>query len=127
MCTLDYAATSLRSHDDFARKAVEILEQEHLLVIRNSLNDDEVQVLHDYCCKEDLHGQQAGHRAIGEKDASKRSGTRLYNCLCQKLGLACDFCNWKDRTSYQGFSSLSQSISNTSCRIPETACEITCL
>jgi hypothetical protein len=49
-------------------------------------------VLHD--CYQDLHGQQAGQRAIGEKDASKRSGTRLYNCLCQ-LGPACDFYNWK--------------------------------
>ena len=94
-CTLDYATTSL-NHDDFVRKAVEVLEKEHMLVVQNCLNDDEVQVLYE--CYKDLHQQQAGQRAIGEKDASKRSGTRLYNCLCQ-LGPACDFYDWKDGTA----------------------------
>lgn len=94
-CTLDYATTSL-NHDEFVRKAVEVLEKEHMLVVQNCLNDDEVQVLYE--CYKDLHQQQAGQRAIGEKDASKRSGTRLYNCLCQ-LGPACDFYDWKDGTA----------------------------
>lgn len=93
-CTVDYATTTL-NHDAFVRNAVRILEQEHMLIVHNCLSDDEVQVLYD--CYEDLHQQQAGQRAIGEKDASKRSGTRLYNCLCQ-LGPACDFYNWKDGT-----------------------------
>lgn len=93
-CTLDYAATPL-THDDFVCKAVSILEQEHMLVIQNCWNDDEIHVLYD--CYKTLHAQQAGQRAIGEKDASKRSGTRLYNCRCQ-LGPACDFYNWKDAT-----------------------------
>jgi hypothetical protein len=96
-CTVDYATTTL-SHDDVVRKAVEILEQEHMLIIHNCLKEEEVQILHD--CYTDLHQQQqAGgtggqQRAIGEKDASKRSGTRLYNCLCQR-GPVCGFYNWK--------------------------------
>jgi hypothetical protein len=48
-----------------------------------------------------LHSEYAelldfkGDSAIGEKDASKRSGTRLYNCLCQ-VGPNCGFEGWKE-------------------------------
>jgi hypothetical protein len=93
-CTLNFGSTTL-SYDQFVQTAVEILQQEHMLVIQNCLNDAEIQILYD--CYQKLHHQQSGQRAIGEKDASKRSGTRLYNCLCQ-LGPACDFYNWKDGT-----------------------------
>jgi Phytanoyl-CoA dioxygenase (PhyH) len=93
-CTMDFGRTTL-SYDQFVQTAVETLEQEHMLVIQNCLDDHEIQILHD--CYIDLHRKQSGQRAIGEKDASKRSGTRLYNCLCQ-LGPACDFYDWKDGT-----------------------------
>ena len=86
-CTLDHANTAL-DDDAFVQRAVSILEQEHVLIIHNCLNEKEIGTLHD--CYEDLHRLQAGQKAIGEKDASKRSGTRLYNCLCQ-LGPACGF------------------------------------
>lgn len=36
-----------------------------------------------------------GVTAIGEKDASKRSGTRFYNCRCQQ-GPKCEFKGWRD-------------------------------
>jgi hypothetical protein len=94
-CTLDYASTTL-CHEEFCEKAVEILEREHLLVIHNCLDDNEVNRLKE--CYELHHSEQAGQRAIGEKDASKRSGTRLYNCLCQ-LGPACNFYGWKQGTN----------------------------
>ena len=93
-CTLDYANTAL-DDDAFVQRAVSILEQEHVLIIHNCLNEKEIGTLHD--CYEELHRLQAGQKAIGEKDASKRSGTRLYNCLCQ-LGPACGFYDWKDGT-----------------------------
>ena len=93
-CTLDYANTALND-DDFVQRAVNILEQEHVLVIHNCLDDTETKTLYD--CYEKHHRLQAGQKAIGEKDASKRSGTRLYNCLCQ-LGPACGFYDWKDGT-----------------------------
>lgn len=94
-CTLDYATTNL-GHDEFVQKAVETLEQEHVLVVHNCFSEKEVKTLHD--CYVSHHGRQAGQQAIGEKDASKRSGTRLYNCLCQ-LGPACGFYDWKEGTT----------------------------
>jgi hypothetical protein len=106
-CTLDFASLmSSADNDDspannrlrqaFVHRAVEILEQEHMLVINNCLSEDETQVLE--ACYKELHQRQVGQRAIGERDASKRSGTRLYNCLCQ-LGPACGFYDWKDGTA----------------------------
>jgi hypothetical protein len=52
LCNHEFEVT-----DAFVRSAVQILEQEHMLIVHNCLSDDEVRVLHD--CYEDLH-QQAG-------------------------------------------------------------------
>ena len=86
-CTLDYKTAtsggSGGSNDDadFCRRAIEILEQHQALVIHNCMDPEGLLILQE--TYERLHQQQAGQTAIGEKDASKRSGTRLYNCLCQ--------------------------------------------
>ena len=81
-CTLDYQKQRPNCSDaDFCRRAVEILEEHHVLIIHNCMDADGLAVLQE--TYERLHQEQAGQTAIGEKDASKRSGTRLYNCLCQ--------------------------------------------
>lgn len=93
-CTLDY-----QQHDgtdeDFCRRAVQILEENNALVIHNCMDSNGLAVLQETYQR--LHQAQSGQTAIGEKDASKRSGTRLYNCLCQ-LGPACGFYDWKTGT-----------------------------
>ncbi|CAB9500925.1 expressed unknown protein [Seminavis robusta] len=94
-CTLDACAINNNNanksdRDSLVKQAVSILEQEHCLVLHNCLSCNEIQVLQETYGALREHGQTA----IGEKDPTRRSGTRLYNCLCQ-LGPACDFYDWK--------------------------------
>lgn len=98
-CTLDYASvksnTNNYNESDFLRQAIKILEDEHFLVIHNCWSPGDIKIMQE--CYQELHQEQASQNAIGERDASKRSGTRLYNCLCQ-YGPACNFYDWKPGT-----------------------------
>ncbi|KAJ1462608.1 hypothetical protein M885DRAFT_610645 [Pelagophyceae sp. CCMP2097] len=68
-------------------EAVAAIRAQHCCVILGALAPGEV---------EDMLEEYASHArvaAIGEKAASKRSGTRFFNCTCQ-LGPACAFGGW---------------------------------
>ena len=92
MISLDAASGNGIDPDDLVARAVDILEQYHMVILHGVLDDGEIATLHaDYQHFLDF----SGDAAIGEKDASKRSGTRLYNCACQ-VGPACKFRGWKD-------------------------------
>ncbi len=74
--------------------AVECLNKYQMCILHNVLSDSEVAAVHaEFYDMLDLTGDSA----IGEKDASKRSGTRMYNCKCQ-VGPSCHFHGWKERT-----------------------------
>lgn len=63
------------------QKALQALQTRHMCILHNALSSDELEVLmQEYRELLDF----TGHPAIGETDAVKRSGTRLYNCACQK-------------------------------------------
>jgi len=80
------------AHLAFVGRAESILEEHNMIIIKNALSAAEVATLHaEYVS---LHSLQGTQQAIGEKDASKRSGTRMYNCQCQ-LGPKCTFKDWK--------------------------------
>ena len=77
--------------DEIITRATEILQRYHMVILHGVLSKDDVATLHcDYRTFLDF----SGDAAIREKDASKRSGTRLYNCACQ-VGPACKFRGWK--------------------------------
>ena len=72
-------------------RAVEILEKHHMVIIHNVLSEAEVaEVRKEYESLLDFSGDSA----VGEKDATKRSGTRFYNCHCQ-VGPNCPWQGWK--------------------------------
>ena len=74
-------------------RAVELLTRYNMIILHNALPQDDIaSITSDY---ENLL-DRSGQTAIGEKDSSKRSGTRFYNCRCQ-LGPACEFAGWKDK------------------------------
>ncbi|GMI07036.1 hypothetical protein TrVE_jg293 [Triparma verrucosa] len=76
----------------FVDKVIEILHTYNMCIILNALSDDEISsVMESYDDLLDLNGVTA----IGEKDASKRSGTRFYNCRCQQ-GPKCGFKGWRE-------------------------------
>jgi hypothetical protein len=73
-------------------KAIETLKKHSACILHNALSSAEMDsMLEDYDNLLDTTGQ----KAIGEKDASKRSGTRFFNCACQ-LGPGCKFHDWRD-------------------------------
>jgi hypothetical protein len=77
--------------DTIVTQATTILEHYHMVILHNVLTPEDIQSI--YGEYEDLL-DLTGDSAIGEKDASKRSGTRFYNCRCQ-VGPACTFHGWK--------------------------------
>ena len=67
--------TSTTSHHAFVAEAERILEEHNMIIIENILTPLEVDTLHgEYIA---LHENQGTQQAIGEKDASKRSGTLI--------------------------------------------------
>ena len=87
----DCAAGNDDATEGTVRRACAILERYHMVILHGVFDDAEIATLHtDYQRFLDF----SGDAAIGEKDASKRSGTRLYNCACQ-VGPACKFRGWK--------------------------------
>ena len=61
-------------------RAVDILEKYHMCIIHNVLTKGEIADMYkEYEALLDFSGDSA----VGEKDATKRSGTRFYNCHCQ--------------------------------------------
>ena len=73
------------------QQATTILEKYHMVILHNTLTPEEITAIEsEYKALLDFKGDSA----IGEKDASKRSGTRFYNCKCQ-VGPACTFNGWK--------------------------------
>jgi hypothetical protein len=83
---------ALRAAEDAAvSKAVATLERFNMCILHNALTPQDIVAIH-----EEFAGllDFKGDSAIGEKDASKRSGTRMYNCRCQ-VGPACGFNGWK--------------------------------
>jgi hypothetical protein len=87
---IDKRATKA-AEDAVVAKAVSTLERFHMCILHNTLTQEDVATIH-----EEFIGllDFKGDSAIGEKDASKRSGTRMYNCQCQ-VGPACGFNGWK--------------------------------
>jgi hypothetical protein len=83
--------SSSEGDDDLVtEEAVKILQENNMVVVENAFDEANIeQFLRDY---DKLH--DVNQRAIGEKDSSKRSGTRFYNCSCQ-LGPKCGFSDWK--------------------------------
>jgi len=72
-------------------RALETLQRFNMVILHNALSAEEMgSIKEEY--EELIDFSQA---AIGDKDASKRSGTRLYNCDCQ-LGPGCGFKGWKE-------------------------------
>jgi hypothetical protein len=72
-------------------QATTILERYHMCILHDILSHENIQSIYsEYEALLDFKGDSA----IGEKDASKRSGTRIYNCKCQ-VGPACKFHGWK--------------------------------
>jgi hypothetical protein len=83
-------------HRAFVCRAESILEEHNMVIVKNALSATEVAtLLQEYAS---LHSREGTQQAIGEKDASKRSGTRMYNCECQQ-GPKCVFKDWKHGTS----------------------------
>mmetsp|Transcript_2865 Transcript_2865/g.5179 ORF Transcript_2865/g.5179 Transcript_2865/m.5179 type:complete len:329 (+) Transcript_2865:175-1161(+) len=77
----------------FVSQVVDALQQFHMCVLYDALSDQDIEnIMSEY---EDLLDVKHGAHAIGEKDASKRSGTRMWNCPCQ-LGPNCSFQGWRD-------------------------------
>ena len=86
------ATTPEKDVAEVARRGIDIIEKFNMLVLHNVLSPEELQIIHsEYEQMLDLKGDAA----IGEKDSSKRSGTRFYNCVCQR-GPACGFDGWKE-------------------------------
>lgn len=78
--------------NEFVLKVAEALEQFHMCVLHDALSPDDVaDIQNDYAALLDI---KHGAHAIGEKDSSKRSGTRMWNCPCQ-LGPNCSFQGWR--------------------------------
>jgi len=73
--------------------AVAKIERFHMAILENALTPADIKQV--YAEFESLLDTKTGDRAIGEKDAAKRSGTRMYNCKCQ-VGPACGWSGWKD-------------------------------
>lgn len=96
-CGVNPKAKKKHSHNtdssfNIVNNAVSLLNRYNMLILHNVFTPPEITKMHrEYLSLLDRSGQTA----IGEKDASKRSGTRFYNCNCQ-LGPACSFSGWKD-------------------------------
>lgn len=72
-------------------QAVASLETFHMCILENALSQEDVaQITADFAAMLDFKGDSA----IGEKKASQRSATRMYNCKCQ-VGPACGWSGWK--------------------------------
>jgi ectoine hydroxylase-related dioxygenase (phytanoyl-CoA dioxygenase family) len=72
-------------------QAVSALETYHMCILDGALSEEDITgIAGDFQAMLDLSGDSA----IGEKDASKRSATRMYNCKCQ-VGPACGWSGWK--------------------------------
>lgn len=76
----------------YIAKAAEALLQFHMCVLHDALLPDDLSAIEaEYA---ELLDTKHGAHAIGEKDSSKRSGTRMWNCPCQ-LGPNCSFQGWR--------------------------------
>jgi hypothetical protein len=68
------------AEDACVSQAVSILTRFNMCILHNALTPEDVEVIREeFLSLLDFTGDSA----IGEKDASKRSGTRMYNCKCQ--------------------------------------------
>jgi len=83
-------AKAKKEESETLERIVSILERFNMVILHNALSPDEMATIREEY-EAVLDFSQA---AIGDKDASKRSGTRLYNCSCQ-LGPGCGFEGWK--------------------------------
>jgi len=89
---VDAKAKQKAIDESIVNNAVDLLNRYNMIILHNVFIEAEVaQISEEYLALLDRSGQTA----IGEKDASKRSGTRFYNCNCQ-LGPACSFSGWKE-------------------------------
>ena len=83
---------SLSPAEQVRLRAVEILDRHNMVILHNVLRDEQLSCIYrEYEALLDFSASSA----IGEKDASKRSGTRVYNCRCQ-VGPACGFEGWRE-------------------------------
>jgi hypothetical protein len=73
--------------------ALEALDTCHMCILHNALSEKDLEFIKDEYA--DLLGF-TGKSAVGEKDSSKRSATRLFNCTCQNE--KCDWYGWRERT-----------------------------
>jgi hypothetical protein len=73
------------------QRALQTLDTYHMCILHNALSEEELAIFQaEYRDLLDV----TGDAAIGEKDASRRSGTRFYNCRCQ-VGPNCQWDGWK--------------------------------
>ena len=68
-----------------------ILDEHNMCILYNALSESEIREI--YSEYQDLLDFTSSS-AVGEKDASKRSGTRFFNCACQ-VGPNCGFEGWR--------------------------------
>eukprot|EP00658_Telonema_sp_P-2_P037303 TRINITY_DN26834_c0_g1_i1.p1 TRINITY_DN26834_c0_g1~~TRINITY_DN26834_c0_g1_i1.p1 ORF type:complete len:299 (+),score=47.82 TRINITY_DN26834_c0_g1_i1:224-1120(+) len=79
------------AEDAAVQQAIATLDKYNMCILHNALSPDALDTITtEFEEMLDLNGDAA----IGEKDASKRSGTRMYNCACQ-VGPNCGFCGWR--------------------------------
>ena len=80
------------AEDEAVALAVQRLEQHHVVILDNALGAEELRdITGEWRAQLDTKN---GDSAIGEKAASNRSATRMYNCKCQ-VGPACTWSGWK--------------------------------
>ena len=72
-------------------QAQQTLEEHNMCILYNALSESELKEI--YAEYEQLLDFTSSS-AVGEKDASKRSGTRFFNCACQ-VGPNCGFEGWR--------------------------------
>ena len=94
LITVDYKSINPKKPKEislFVNQCISILENHDMIIIKNAFPEEAID--HFNANYKDL--LDFNQFAIGEKDATKRSGTRFYNCSCQ-LGPKCSFRDWKE-------------------------------
>ena len=77
----DKKSSRKQEENVFISRAVETLSRFHFCILHNVLAEEEILAIQDEYTR--LLDVKYGAHAIGEKDPSKRSGTRMFNCPCQ--------------------------------------------
>jgi hypothetical protein len=80
------------TENNIVEQALQALDTYHMCILHNALSSADLELIEEeYQALLDFNEPSA----IGEKDASRRSATRLFNCACQR-GPNSDWSGWKD-------------------------------